>query len=104
ALILILIVHVSLPKLWDMTLCLVRLSVNIGRSSSFLSQICLVELHEHETHVLEPSFPREVARHSYRRNVRFGSLADIRSRMPSVRFTPKSGHAQPQASMSVKCQ
>src|SRR5262249_39297912 len=52
ALILILIVHVSLPKLWDMTLCLVRLSVNIGRSSSFLSQICLVELHEHETHVL----------------------------------------------------
>jgi hypothetical protein len=27
-------------------------------------------------------------------HVRFGSLADLRSRIRDVRFTPKSGHAQ----------
>ena len=29
-------------------------------------------------------------------DVRFGSLADIRTRIRDVRFTPKSGHAQRQ--------
>jgi hypothetical protein len=37
-------------------------------------------------------------------HVRFGSLADILISPHDVRFTPKSGHAQPPASMSAKCQ